>query len=124
MRVIKLILLAAVQIQFILYIVYLAPLRVIIAYCYLRTAFLEASDRLLFQSRRCTESLSRGMEGNNLCSVYRRKSRLWNNTATLETARVKRTWSRERSLCQLFTAERIVTTVDHIQVNLFFKPAL
>jgi len=62
-----------------------------------------------------------GTEGNNLCSVCRRKSRLWNNTATLETARAKRTWSRERRRpCRRFTAEQIATTVDHILVGPFF----
>lgn len=58
-------------------------------------------------------------EGNNLCSVCRRKLRLWNNTATLETARAKRTSSRERSRpCRRFTAEQIATIVDLTQVTL------
>lgn len=56
------------------------------------------------------------------CSAYRRKSRLWNNTAIPGTARVRRTWSRERSRpCRRFTAKQIATTVDLTQVRSYHE---
>lgn len=96
--------------------------QVVIANCYPRTVFFKRRIAISDAKMYIRNLFRVETEGNNLCSVCRRKSRLWNNTATLETVRAKRTWSRERRYpCQRFTREQIATIVDHTQVSLFFR---